>query len=253
MTTPLTGTTATNGTIKTVAGWYDTVLNNVTNTVSLSDVTNEYSVETGRGAIIFQYRHNSNNTTRVDPATTNIIDLYLVTQQYYTEYTNWLNDTTDVLVEPPVPTINQLTQAYGDVDNYKMLSDSVVLNSVQFKPLFGQKASPALRGTIKIIKSPFTTASDSQIRSATLTALNSYFSLDKWNFGDTFYFSELTAYLHVELGDLINSVVVVPQDPNQKFGDLYEVRCAPYEIFVNGATANDIVIVASLTPTVLQQ
>jgi hypothetical protein len=47
--------------------------------------------------------------------------------------------------------------------------------------------------------------------------------------------------------------VVVPQDPNQKFGDLYEVRSAPYEIFVNGATANDIVIVASLTPNVLQQ
>jgi hypothetical protein len=83
--------------------------------------------------------------------------------------------------------------------------------------------------------------------------LNNYFSLDKWNFGDTFYFSELTAYLHVQLADLISSVVVVPQDPNQKFGDLYEVRSAPYEIFVNGATANDIVIVASLTPNVLQQ
>jgi hypothetical protein len=253
LTTPVTGVSAVSGIVKTVPGWYTTVLNNVTNVVTLSDVTADYSVESGRGAIIFQYRHNSNNTTRIDPGTTNIIDLYVVTQQYYTEYTNWINDTTGVLPEPLVPTINQLTQAYGDVDQYKMLSDSVVLNSVQFKPLFGQKASPALRGTIKIIKSPFTTASDSQIRSATLTALNNYFSLDKWNFGDTFYFSELTAYLHVELGDLINSVVVVPQDPNQKFGDLYEVRCAPYEIFVNGATANDIVIVASLTPTVLQQ
>ena len=157
------------------------------------------------------------------------------------------------MIEPEPPTINELTQSYSSIDDYKMLSDSVVINSVQFKPLFGQKADPALRGTIKIIKSPLTTASESQIRSTALTALNNYFSLDKWNFGDTFYFRELTAYLHVELADLISSVVVVPQDPNQKFGDLYEVRSAPFEIFVNGATASDIVIVASLTPNVLQQ
>jgi hypothetical protein len=253
LTDPVAGFAVFSGKVATEPGWYQTSLNNVTNVVTLIDVSYKYTVETGRGGIIFQYRHNSNNTTRIDPATTNIIDLYVVTQAYYTAYTNWLNDSTGVLIEPQPPTINELQQSYSSIDDYKMLSDSVVLNSVHFKPLFGQKASPALRGTIKIIKSPLTTASESQIRSAALTALNNYFSLDKWNFGDTFYFSELTAYLHVQLADLISSVVVVPQDPNQKFGDLYEVRSAPYEIFVNGATANDIVIVASLTPNVLQQ
>lgn len=253
LTTAVTGVSVLNGKVATEPGYYQTTLNNVTNVVTLTDVSYKYLEETGRGGIIFQYRHNSNNTTRIDPATTNIIDIYLVTQAYYTSYTNWLNDSTGVLIEPPPPTLNELQQSYSSINDYKMLSDSVVLNSVHFKPLFGQKASPALRGTIKIIKSPLTTASESQIRSAALTALNNYFSLDKWNFGDTFYFSELTAYLHVELSDLISSVVVVPQDPNQKFGDLYEVRSAPYEIFVNGATASDIVIVASLTPTVLQQ
>ena len=106
--------------------------------------------------------------------------------------------------------------------------------------------------TIKIIKSPFTTASDSQIRSATLTALNSYFSLDKWNFGDTFYFSELSAYLHAEVGELISSAVLVPNDPTMSFGDLYEIKCAPYEIFVNAATANDVLVISALTPAQLQ-
>lgn len=253
LTDAVTGFSVLSGKVSTEPGWYQSTLNNVTNIITLTTVSYKYSVKTGRGDIIFQYRHNSNNTTRIDPATTNIIDLYVVTQAYYTSYTNWLNDSTGVLIEPPPPTINELSQSYSNIDDYKMLSDSVVLNSVKFKPLFGTKADPALRGTLKIIKSPLTTASESQIRSAALTALNSYFSLDKWNFGDTFYFSELTAYLHIELADLISSVVVVPQDPNQKFGDLYEIRSAPYEIFVNGATANDIIIVASLTPTVLQQ
>jgi hypothetical protein len=212
-----------------------------------------YSVFTGRNTLGFQYRHNSNNTTRIDPATTNIIDLYLVTQSYYTQYQNWLVDTTGTVPEPTRPTIDELQALYSNLDNYKMLSDSVVLNSVVFKPLFGPKAEPALQGTIKVIKSPTTTVSDSQIRSAILAALNSYFTIDKWNFGDTFYFSELTAYLHTELAGLISSVVLVPKNPNSNFGDLYEIRSAPNEIFVNAATISDnIVVISALTPANLQ-
>lgn len=213
----------------------------------LVDVTYEYAVATGRNTLSFQYRHNSGETSRIDPSTTNIIDLYLVTQAYYTAYTNWLNDTTGQVVEPLPPTINELQQAYGELDSYKMISDSVVLNSVVFKPLFGTKAPANLQGTVKVIKSPSTTASDSQIRSAVLSAMNTYFTIDNWDFGDTFFFSELTAYLHVQLGSLISSVVLVPANPAAKFGDLYEIRCAPNEIFVNGATVSDITVISALT------
>jgi hypothetical protein len=134
-----------------------------------------------------------------------------------------------------------------------MISDSVILNSVTFVPLFGTKAAPALQGTIKIVASPASVASSSQIVSACLAAMNQYFSIDVWTFGDTFYMSELTAYLHVQLGTLISSVVLVPNNPNQTFGDLYEVQCQPNQIFVNGATANDIVVISGLTPYNLQQ
>jgi hypothetical protein len=82
--------------------------------------------------------------------------------------------------------------------------------------------------------------------------MNDYFNINNWNFGDTFYFSELSAYLHAEIGDLISSVVLVPNDPTMNFGDLYEIKCAPYEIFVNAATANDVLIIAALTTTELQ-
>jgi hypothetical protein len=33
---------------------------------------------------------------------------------------------------------------------------------------------------------------------------------------------------------------------------LYEIQCAPYQIFVNGATINNIEIIQSLTSTNLQ-
>lgn len=219
----------------------------------LDDVTAEYIVKSGRYSINFQYRHNSSNTSRVDPGTTNIIDLYVVTQNYYNDYQNWLNDPTNTVLEPARPTITELQEIYSDLNEYKMLSDTIVINSVVFKPLFGQKAVPALRGTIKIIKSVETTISDSQIRSLTLAALNEYFTLDKWDFGNTFYFSELSAFLHAKLAGLISSVVLVPNDPNQTFGDLYEINCAPNEIFVNGATTTDIVVISALTPAALQK
>ena len=233
--------------------FYTTVQDNtVTTPFYIVTEQPQYIMQPGRQGLQFQYRHNSNNTTRIDPATTNIIDLYLVTQAYYNAYQNWIQDTTNTVPKPAVPTINELQQSYSRIDDYKMLTDSVIFNSVRFVPLFGSKAAPELRGTVKVIKSSNTNASDSEVRSAVLSAMNSYFNINNWNFGDTFYFSELSAYLHTQLGDLVSSVVLVPNDPTMSFGDLYEIKSAPFEIFVNGATANDVVVIAALTPVQLQ-
>jgi hypothetical protein len=212
-----------------------------------------YITRSGRQGLNYQYRHNSNNTTRIDPATTNIIDMYVVPQSYYTQYVNWIQDTTGTVSKPLQPTINALNTAYAaGTDQYKMISDSVIFNSVVFKPLFGAKADINLQAKIKVVKDPNTTASDSEVRSAVLSAMNEYFSINNWGFGDTFYFSELSAYLHAEIGDFISSVVLVPNNPNLPFGTLYEIKCAPYEIFVNGAVSTDIVVIPGLTPNQLQ-
>jgi hypothetical protein len=233
--------------------FYTTVQDQTVNTPSYNLIIQpQYLMKPGRQGLSYQYRHNSNNTTRIDPATTNIIDLYVVTQAYYTNYNNWIIDNTNTLVEPALPTITELNTEYSKVQDYKMLSDSVVLNSVVFKPLFGPKAAPALRGTIKVVKVKNTSASDSEIRSAVLTAMNNYFDINNWNFGETFYFTELASYLHNEVGELISSAVLVPNDPTKPFGDLYEIKCRPFEIFVNAATANDVIVVPALTQAELQ-
>ena len=84
-------------------------------------------------------------TNRIDPGTTNIIDLYVVTSQYYTAYQNYIRDITGTVPEPVPPTINELTTAYQGLQDFKMISDTVILNSVEFKPLFGEKADEGLR------------------------------------------------------------------------------------------------------------
>ena len=93
----------------------------------------QYLMQPGRQGLQFQYRHNSNNTTRIDPATTNIIDLYLVTQAYYTAYQNWIQDTTNTVPKPDVPTINELSQDYPNIQNYKMLTSLLFGNLKHFE------------------------------------------------------------------------------------------------------------------------
>ena len=207
---------------------------------------------TGRQDLYFQYRHNSPLTNRIDPGTTNIIDLYVVTLSYYTAYQNWLRDTTGTVIEPDMPTIDELTTEYQNLQDYKMISDNIIINSVVFKPLFGPKAAQQLRATIKVIRAQNSTASTSEIKSAVLAEMNAYFSIDKWNFGDTFYFSELAGYLHRQLGTIISSVVLVPLDQQKSFGDLYEIRSQPNEIFANGATIDNIDVIEALTSTNLR-
>ena len=211
-----------------------------------------YSVKTGRGGLYFQYKHISSDTNRIDPATTNIIDMFIVNQDYYNNYILWVQDTTGTVTEPNMPTIEELSQDYINLNNYKMLSDSIVLNSVKFKPLFGNKAQSSLQATIKVIKNSTTTASDSEIIANVLIQMNNYFDISNWDFGDVFYFSELSAYLHAQLGDQISSAVLVPNDPNLVFGDLYQIGSAPYEIFVNATQATNIQVIGALTPSALQ-
>jgi hypothetical protein len=215
-------------------------------------LTYDYQAKTGRQDLYFQYRHNSPLTSRIDPGSTNIIDVYVVTNAYYTSYINWLQDTTGTVALPSTPTIDELGTAYQGLQNYKMISDNMILNSVDFQPLFGQKAAPALRATIKVIRAANSTASTSSIKNLVVANMNAYFDLANWNFGDTFYFSELSAYVHQNIGTVVSSIVLVPLDTQKSFGDLYEIRCAPNQIFVNGATVNDVEVITALTSTNLQ-
>ncbi len=211
-----------------------------------------YQTYVGRQGLYFQYRHNAPLSRRIDPGTTNIIDIFLVTQSYYIAYQNYARDSTGTVVQPAQPTIDELTTAYSTLNKYKMISDNIILNSVTFKPLFGTKASEELRATIKCVKNPQSTASISEIKSQVVSAMNSYFTIENWDFGDTFFFSELSAYLHDQLGSIISTVVLVPTDPLKSFGDLYEIRSQSNEIFVNAATVNDIEVIDALTSSQLR-
>ena len=212
-----------------------------------------YRYKVGRGNLYFQYRHNSPNNRRIDPSPSNIIDLYVLTKTYDTDYRAWVADTTGKIAEPVAPTGEELRIEFGALEQYKPVSDAILFSSAKFKPLFGNKADSSLRATIKVVKNASSTVSDSEIKSKMITAINNYFTLGEWDFGDTFYFSELSTYLHTQLSPNVASIVLVPESGSQSFGDLYQVDCNPDEIFVSGATVDNISIISAVTAAQLNQ
>ena len=214
--------------------------------------TTDYIARVGRGGLIYQYRHNSPDSRRINPGSTNIIDVYLVTSEYYANYQRYIQDTTGTVLEPAVPSIDELTTSYESLNDYKMVSVNMVFNSVKFKPLFGDKANTALQATIKVVKLENSVVSTSEIKSRVIETINQYFNIDNWDFGETFYFSELSAYIHEQLGGILGSVILLPKDTSKEFGNLYEIKSAANEIFVSAATVNDVQVVNSLTASQLR-
>lgn len=219
----------------------------VSDTERRLDVRTDYIAQIGRNDLHFQYRHNSPETRRINPSITNIIDIYLVTAGYYSLYINYVQDVTGTVEEPEVPSTDALTVSYEGLQDNKMTSDNIVLSSVNFKPLFGTKADDELQAYIKVVKLNNTVTSDSEIKSRVISTINDYFDIENWDFGEIFYFSELSGYLHSQLGDILGSVVISSKDPSKQFGSLYEVRSAPNEIFVSAATVDDVQIIDALT------
>ena len=95
-------------------------------------VVTGYETYVGRQGLYFQYRHNAPLSRRIDPGTTNIIDLYLITQSYYIAYQNYIRDSTGTITEPAKPTIDELTTSYSTLDQYKVQ----LINSEPSMPLF---------------------------------------------------------------------------------------------------------------------
>jgi len=210
----------------------------------------DYKVFLGRSILKFQYVHSADYETRIDPGQINIIDLYVLTRNYDLEFRRWLAGALDT--EPMPPSSDQLNITMSPFLNpIKAMSDEVIYHSVKYKVLFGPKASSNLRAIFKIIKNPEQTISDNEIKSRVLAAINEFFTVENWDFGDSFYFSELVAYVMNRTAPYLVNIVIVPRQNNLYFGSLFEIKSESDQIFINGATSDDIEVIDALTASQL--
>jgi hypothetical protein len=205
---------------------------------------------TTRSGLYFQYKHNAPARSRIDPTPVNMVDLYILVSSYTSSYITWLRDLTGTISEPYPPTSSGLENDYATLSDFKTVSDTLIFNPAQFKPLFGSKANPSLQARFQVIKNPNVGMTDNEIKIQVVNTINDYFDIGNWDFGDTFYFSELAAYLHSTLAPNISSVVIVPASStgnNNVFGKYFQINAEPWEIITSAATVNDIDIVSAVT------
>lgn len=214
-------------------------------TRTLSEVF-DYNAYIGRDKIKFQYIHAADENSRIDPSSTNIIDTYILTRQYDTRFRQFVSGIVETMPLPP--SSDQLFRAYGgEINKIKSISDEIIYHPVKFKALFGSKSDAELQSVFKIVKNENRVVSDNDVKSRVITAINEYFALENWDFGETFYFSELSSYIMKQLSPDIVSIVIVPRDATQSFGSLFEVKCEDDEIFVSSATVDDVEIISANT------
>jgi hypothetical protein len=210
----------------------------------------QYFAYPGRANLKFQYVHNSSDTRRLDPSKTNIIDIYLLSNSYDTEFRNWLSNTSEV--KPLPPTTQSFYNQYSlELNKIKSISDEIIFHPVRYKILFGAEADMSLQAIFKAVKNPSYFISDNDIKSRILTAINNFFAIENWDFGQTFYFSELSTYVMNIMTPYITNFVIVPKI-NKPFGNLYEISCLNDEIFISSAKSEDIEVISSITGSELK-
>jgi hypothetical protein len=221
------------------------VIKRVNYSTATFDLEPAYSAHLGRANLKFQYIHNANVDRRIDPSVSNIVDVYLLTKTYDTAYRTYL--TGGLTSVPPVPTSDDLRIAYGaNLDKIKTISDDIVYHHAGYRVLFGGPADTKFQVRFKIVKNPNKTINDNELKVSVISSINQFFAIDNWDFGDTFYFTELATYIVDQQSPNISNIVIVPKQANQVFGSLYEIQARPDEVFVSGATVNDIDIVAEI-------
>ena len=226
-------------------------------------ITTDYATRVGRSFTLnrllpfqnplhFRWKHYAPRENRIDPSISNIIDMFVITNAYFREVLQWKNSRDDVESFPRPPTSESLRVQFGELSQFKMLSDEIVFKPGRFKLLFGRGAEPELQARFKVVKMPSTTLTDNEVKSRVIDAVESYFELENWDFGERFYYTELSAYIHQRLSNIISTVVIVPQKAESAFGNLFQIKSEVNELFLSTATVADVDVVSNLTETNLR-
>lgn len=216
------------------------------------DVSTQYKARSGRSNLNYCWQHYASRERRIDPAVQNVIDMFVLTNSYDQNMRNWVTKGKAQDTQPQPPTPEDLRQTFQEFNKYKMMTDQMVWHPVTYKLLFGAQAAPELQAIFKVVRVPGVNVTDSEIRSRVIQAVDTYFDIANWEFGQSFYFTELAAFIHQQLVTLLSTVVIVPTNSNSQFGDLFEIPCAPDQLFLSTARVTDVQVVNNLTPAELR-
>jgi len=199
----------------------------------------------GRSGLKIQHDHVPLRDNRVDPTTTNIIDMFVLTTEYNLAFRSWVSSGARDGFAPRPPTSYNLEQLMTAIIEYKSVSDSIIFHPVKYKVIFGKGSDIRNKVVIRVTKSEGTRISDSEISSRVIESINDYFNVTNWDFGETFFFTDMAAWVHKQLGGIISSIALVPRQRERTATDLFQIRCEDNELLISSATVKDVEIITS--------
>jgi len=214
------------------------------NNSKILELQSNYKANLGRDKLKFHYIHNANVDRRIDPSVSNIVDIFLLTRSYDTAFRNYL---AGAAVKPEAPSSDSLRISFGtSLNAIKSISDEIVYHTTNYKVLFGALADENLQAVFKVVKNPYKTINDNDLKVRIINSINTFFDIKNWDFGDRFYVSELITFITNAVSPDISNMTIVPRQLSQSFGSLFEIQSRSDEIFVSGATVDDIEIVTAI-------
>lgn len=206
--------------------------------------SSDWESKLGINKLSFIWQHYASNNYLIDPCPTNIIDMYVLSNEYYSNVYNWVkNGKVDKF--PTAPTSTELKSSFNSLSNVSMISDSLVYHPIKYKVLFGNYSDNEYRASFRVIKNSSTTLSDNEIKKQVIDYIDEYF--ETMDSGQTFYFIKLSSYIDSKMHDNISSIVIVPMYADNKFGNLFEINCEEDEILISSATIDDVQIITNIT------
>ena len=216
--------------------------------------TEDYFVRKGRGKTqntaatlqedgVVRWRHIAPNDVRIDPSVSNVVEMLILTSAYNDQVRIWQTRPTTEF--PLAPTSNELSAEFSKLNTYKSASDTLAFRSANFKLLFGSQADTEYQARFRVVKLS-DNLSDNELKTRIISTINDYFDVANWEFGETFYFTELATYIHQRLGSALGSIVILPKNLSGTFGEMFQVKAEPNELFISTASVSDIEIVSRL-------
>ena len=230
---------------------------NNTQTITMGDVSeNGYTynvltttgdnltIHNGRSSLHTRFNRIADLNQVIDPSRTNIIDTYVLLTSYDNLYRRWAYYDGREYTKPNPPTVYELSTLFKTLNSKKVISDQIIYRPVKYKIIFGELASSELQVRFNVTKTVNSTMSDTEIKQSVISLINDYFSIENWDFGETFYFTEMAAYIHNNMIGQISQINIQNSDGSNS--NLYEINSESDELFLPVVKTSDITVERTL-------
>ena len=161
----------------------------------------------GRSSYHGIYKKTINNTVLVNPYSSNVIEVYVVTSGFYNDINTWV-ELKKSYTQPTPPSSFYLQQTYANVLKNKMISDAIILQHAIPKMLFNGVKPIYFKITKK------NNISDYELKTKVVEQIKDYFNKSYMMLGDTVDFSSIISRVIHNLGHLMVGMYAVDEFDN---------------------------------------